>query len=257
MSEQATTTSKRTRGAYSRLICLGCHERRIKCELPDDVVVPDLGELRTIANPCYRCKKLGVDCVVRRTRLGRPGLGDAATTSLAAGIPDEMRSVSSYAIDLPLGQGDYQVGWSDVVVPISQPDSRSPALPIPRCMNPAKVQILPLRRAALPSRSEETSSSSSDGRLITVKRTRASKPKVRTGCLTCKIRRVCSLLVGVFCLAYFSIRSNVTRGNLRVLNAAVLDVSVMAIPHHRRLGPKMSLVLLDCQSQRGDWLSHH
>jgi hypothetical protein len=172
MAEQLPKSSKRARGACSRLICLECHERRIKCELPDEVPVPDPGELRTTSSPCYRCKKLGVPCVVRRTRLGRSGLGDGST-ALATESQDETHST-----------------------PLLDPR----LLPVPRCMNPAKIQILPLRRATIPPElpvtSEETSSSS-DGRLITAKRTRASKPKVKTGCLTCKIRRVCHFLTSV------------------------------------------------------------
>lgn len=185
MGEQPPSSSKRSRAAYARLICLGCHERRIKCELPDEIVVPDPGELHINQTPCYRCKRLGVPCVVRRTRLGRPGPEDG-TTTLAAAIQDEVPPVSSCAINVSQSQGGH---WNDAVIPIPQPGSRS--LPIPHYVNPAKVQILPLRRPALPPR--ETSSSSDD-RQITAKRTRASKPKVRTGCLTCKIRRVCNLV---------------------------------------------------------------
>lgn len=195
MSGHPSATSKRTRGAYSRLICLECHERRIRCELPDEVAVPDPGELRTASSPCYRCKKLGVPCVVRRTRLGRSGLRDGSTT-LATEIQQGTGSVTRSAFGLPPGQEIYQSGWRDVVVTTPQPHSRP--LPIPRRMGPAKIQISPLRRAAVPLRSpatsEETSSCSSD-RPIIPKRTRASKPKVRTGCLTCKIRRVRNLLI--------------------------------------------------------------
>jgi Fe-S cluster assembly iron-binding protein IscA len=54
------------------------------------------------------------------------------------------------------------------------------------------------------------------------------------------------------CLAYPSIRSNVTRPNLPVLNAAVLGVSVMAIPRNLRPGVKVAPVLSDCQSQPED-----
>ena len=192
--EHPSATPKRTRGAYSRRICLECHERRIKCELPDDVAVPDPGELRTASSPCYRCKKLGVPCVVRRTRLGRSGLGDGSTT-LPAEIQDEMQSLGSYAVDVALSQEGYQAERRNVMAPISQPDCS---------MNRAKIQILPLRRAAVPTRSPATSaetSSSSGDRPIILKRTRASKPKVRTGCLTCKIRRVCNLPLGVSSLA--------------------------------------------------------
>ncbi|KAF2876285.1 hypothetical protein BDV95DRAFT_560375 [Massariosphaeria phaeospora] len=71
MSEPRPGGSKRPRGAYSRLICLGCRERRIRCELPSDAEIPDPGELRTVQTPCYRCKRLGLPCVVRQTILGR------------------------------------------------------------------------------------------------------------------------------------------------------------------------------------------
>ncbi|KAF2450583.1 hypothetical protein P171DRAFT_142374 [Karstenula rhodostoma CBS 690.94] len=60
------------RDKYSRLICIGCRDRRIRCELPNDVDIPKPGELRTIQTPCYRCRRLGIPCVIRRTILGRP-----------------------------------------------------------------------------------------------------------------------------------------------------------------------------------------
>jgi len=171
MSEQPPATPKRTRGAYSRLICLGCRERRIKCELPDDVLAPDPGELRTVTTPCYRCKKLGVPCVVRRTRLGRPGLDNVETAPFAPVRGDTRQHTTSI---------------SEVSANVS--GTRESLF-----TNPAKVQILPLRRLPILNKSTSTSkdaSSSGDGRITITRRTRASKPKVRTGCLTCKIRRV-------------------------------------------------------------------
>lgn len=81
MSQPRTEGSKRSRGAYSRLICLGCRERRIRCELPNNVEIPDVGELRTIQTPCYRCKRLGVSCIVRKTILGRPSPESSSTAS--------------------------------------------------------------------------------------------------------------------------------------------------------------------------------
>ncbi|PVH93749.1 hypothetical protein DM02DRAFT_215133 [Periconia macrospinosa] len=71
--QPAAGVKHRSRAAYSRLICLGCRERRIRCELPSEVDVPEPGELRTVHTPCYRCRRLGVPCVVRQTVLGRPG----------------------------------------------------------------------------------------------------------------------------------------------------------------------------------------
>ena len=81
MSKPRPGSSKRPRGTYSRLICLGCRERRIRCELPSEVEIPDPGELRTVQTPCYRCKRLGVPCIVRQTILGRPGPGSSSTTA--------------------------------------------------------------------------------------------------------------------------------------------------------------------------------
>jgi hypothetical protein len=116
-------------------------------------------------------------------------------------------------------------------------------------MSSAKVQILPLRRAptatgAVTSK-EKSPTSSSDSQGSTSKRPRASKPKVRTGCLTCKIRRVsCTVLEAEACLLRcylptfhhnpqfapltFLRRLNVTKPSPPVSNAPLLDVRVMA-----------------------------
>jgi hypothetical protein len=79
---------KRKRDKYSRLICLGCRDRRIRCELPSYVDTPLPGELRTIHTPCRRCKKIGMACIVRQTVLGRPSpRGDATTAASSASSP--------------------------------------------------------------------------------------------------------------------------------------------------------------------------
>jgi hypothetical protein len=197
MAEQPPKSLKRARGAYAHLICLGCHERRIKCDFPDEVAVPDPGELRTTSSPCDRCKKLGVPCVVRRTRLGRSGRRDGSTT-LAAEIQAKTQPPARSAVHRPQDEEGYQPGRIEVVIPTPQLGLRP--LPIPHCMNPAKIQILPLRRTAVQTRlpvTPEDASSSSDGQVIPAKRTRASKPKVKTGCLTCKIRRVRNFLTSI------------------------------------------------------------
>ena len=92
--------SKRPRNKYSRVICLGCRERRIRCELPSDTEIPNPGELRTVETPCYRCQRLGVPCVIRQTVLGRPGRDSRAATT--AGSPNTWTSdvVSRIIIDL-------------------------------------------------------------------------------------------------------------------------------------------------------------
>ncbi|KAF2734641.1 hypothetical protein EJ04DRAFT_493094 [Polyplosphaeria fusca] len=103
MSEPRLAGSKRPRGTYSRLICLGCRDRRIRCELPSGVETPDPGELRTVQTPCYRCKRLGVPCVVRQTVLGRPGPDSISPPAAAAGFPPVMTGdiVSRIVIELP------------------------------------------------------------------------------------------------------------------------------------------------------------
>lgn len=75
---------KRIREKYSRLICIGCRDRRIRCELPSDVEIPKPGELRTIQTPCHRCKRLGIPCVIRQTILGRPGHSSRSAASINA-----------------------------------------------------------------------------------------------------------------------------------------------------------------------------
>lgn len=224
MSEQPPASSKRQRGAYSRLICLGCRGRRIKCELPDDVVVPDAEELRTVADPCYRCKKLGVPCVVRRTKLGRPGPvdGSTASTTLPALIQGNARSITSSAIARPLDERVCHSGCSDVVVLLHHSDLDASKEPLPLAdlpfLDSAKVPISAVRRATEPSKSSTVteSASPSDRRMITAKRVRASKPKVKTGCLTCKIRRVCSPLASNATPLTSLLRSSAMRRNLLV-----------------------------------------
>lgn len=103
MSELKTAKRTRKRGAYSRLICLGCRERRIKCELPDGVETPDAGEFATVQTPCYRCKRLGIPCVVRQTILGRPGPGNNANAPAAPVQPAKVgNAVPHVYIDLAL-----------------------------------------------------------------------------------------------------------------------------------------------------------
>jgi hypothetical protein len=92
MPDLKATTARKPRGAYARLVCLGCRERRIRCELPSDIDIPEPGELRTVQTPCYRCKRLGVPCIVRQTILGRP-------SAAADNQPEHV--VSRIVIELP------------------------------------------------------------------------------------------------------------------------------------------------------------
>jgi hypothetical protein len=100
MSGPDTAGSKRQRDKYSRLICLGCRDRRIRCELPSDVDIPKPGELRTCKTPCYRCRRLGVPCVIRQTVLGRPGREIRSITPAVSPIFIELPTEASEPNDV-------------------------------------------------------------------------------------------------------------------------------------------------------------
>lgn len=137
--------SRQPRGAYSRLICLGCRDRRIRCELPNEVEIPDPRELRTVQTPCYRCKRLGIPCIVRQTILGRPSSGKNLSIAEASGPIGTEDIVSRIIIELPSRS---VVRTRPVTVESEvQPDHRSVVrrsrLPSPNCMplrrrNPAR-----------------------------------------------------------------------------------------------------------------------
>lgn len=230
---------RKPRGAYSRLICLGCRERRIRCELPGDVERPGPGELKTTQTPCHRCKRLGIPCTIRQTILGRPTIESISTyasdptlvsvedvvepqsstegqTDTAPAFAQGYSHLGIESIllqarpcspnNLSIRQDDVRPGSKDVVKHLSRPHSElscvsSLSSPASRSIADfdhgrlAKAQILPLRRVHVPSSwtaplNGTPSSKSSDSQTATAKRMRASKPKVRTGCFTCKIRRV-------------------------------------------------------------------
>ena len=69
--EMADTTTKRHREKYSKLICLGCRARRIRCVLPDTSIVPSV-DPQPADKTCQRCQHNGLDCIVDYTTLGRP-----------------------------------------------------------------------------------------------------------------------------------------------------------------------------------------
>ncbi|KAF2464012.1 uncharacterized protein BDR25DRAFT_337616 [Lindgomyces ingoldianus] len=100
MSEPRPGGSKRPRGTYSRLICLGCHQ----------------GELRTVQTPCYRCKRLGVPCIVRQTILGRPGPESNSTTAADFRPVRTGDFVSRIIIELPSRGGEAQVVSNCVIL---------------------------------------------------------------------------------------------------------------------------------------------
>ena len=65
-------SSKKVRGSYSRLICLQCRARKIKCHLPADTAPSD--HAQPAGKACERCKQFGLDCIVSASTLGRPAL---------------------------------------------------------------------------------------------------------------------------------------------------------------------------------------
>jgi hypothetical protein len=69
---EASRPRKRARGSYSKLICLRCRERRIKCQLANDGSIEPSSEPQPASKACQRCKTHGYGCIVRKTTLGRP-----------------------------------------------------------------------------------------------------------------------------------------------------------------------------------------
>lgn len=227
--EPIPARSKRQRGPYSRMICLGCQQRRIRCELPSETEVPGPGECLNVQTPCYRCNRLGIPCIVRQTVLGRPSTDDSSmsVTELpsvsSAEPPARLTAQANRWLSTPQEEASLNIsatpGCGTLSCPEDAPASGtmlnkpgdksyhystqqeliSPSSFSPRHAGTApvrseKVQILPLRRppalvdSDVPRKS--TQSDSSDSQTTKTKHARASKPKVRTGCLTCKIRRV-------------------------------------------------------------------
>ena len=64
--------AKRARGSYAKLICLRCRERRIKCQLPNEQSVQPSPNPQPLEKACERCTQKGLECIVRKTTLGRP-----------------------------------------------------------------------------------------------------------------------------------------------------------------------------------------
>ncbi|KAK4911883.1 hypothetical protein LTR49_019598 [Elasticomyces elasticus] len=63
--------TRRPREKYSKLICLACRGRRIRCLLPDHTISP--GPTPQDADKaCQRCRQNNLECVVDSTTLGRP-----------------------------------------------------------------------------------------------------------------------------------------------------------------------------------------
>ena len=74
MDDDVPHTRKRARGSYAKLICFRCRERRIKCQLADDGSVIPSSNPQPPDKACQRCHQQGLECIVRKTTLGRPNL---------------------------------------------------------------------------------------------------------------------------------------------------------------------------------------
>ncbi|KAK3645683.1 hypothetical protein LTR56_003716 [Elasticomyces elasticus] len=75
MTEQQQQPSKprRPREKYSKLICLACRNRRIRCLLPTDLTIAPGPQPQEADKACQRCRQNNLACVVDSTTLGRPG----------------------------------------------------------------------------------------------------------------------------------------------------------------------------------------
>ncbi|CAI6331659.1 unnamed protein product [Periconia digitata] len=100
---RANAPEKRKRSAYSRVFCLGCSERRIRCELSNDVEIPNPGEASTAKTPYYRCKRLAIPCRITQTILNRPGVGQTdLNISLETKLEHARNVVSHIVVEFSL-----------------------------------------------------------------------------------------------------------------------------------------------------------
>ncbi|KAK4893643.1 hypothetical protein LTR27_008112 [Elasticomyces elasticus] len=87
---------RRPREKYSKLICLACRGRRIRCLLPTDLTISPGPEPQEADKACQRCRQNNLECVVDSTTLGRPSRKRMRTDDpLAAGscdAPSERRA---------------------------------------------------------------------------------------------------------------------------------------------------------------------
>lgn len=101
---------------------------------------------------------------------------------------------------------------------------------------PAKIQILPLVRVVQPhsSSSSPASTSSGDTPAAYIRRTRISRPKVKTGCITCKYVHLFSLRNDSSLIWLESAESSVMKGSPSANVAQPLAENAMAISRQRR-----------------------
>ncbi|KAK5737218.1 hypothetical protein LTR17_006828 [Elasticomyces elasticus] len=72
MTEQQQPKPRRPREKYSKLICLACRGRRIRCLLPTDLTISPGPQPQDPDKACQRCRQNNLECVVDSTTLGRP-----------------------------------------------------------------------------------------------------------------------------------------------------------------------------------------
>ncbi|KAK5721773.1 hypothetical protein LTR15_006365 [Elasticomyces elasticus] len=87
--QQQPSKPRRPREKYSKLICLACRNRRIRCQLPTDLTISPGPQPQDPDKACQRCRQNNLACVVDSTTLGRPGRKRMRTDeSLAGGSRD-------------------------------------------------------------------------------------------------------------------------------------------------------------------------
>lgn len=67
-----SSSARQPRGSYAKLICLNCRNRKIRCNLPENVQIEPSEVPQPPERSCTRCQQQGLDCVVDKTVLGRP-----------------------------------------------------------------------------------------------------------------------------------------------------------------------------------------
>jgi len=70
-SNEESATARAPRGSYSKLKCLQCRERKIKCVLPS-LSIEASPTPQPSGTSCARCQQQGLECIVDKTVLGRP-----------------------------------------------------------------------------------------------------------------------------------------------------------------------------------------
>ena len=91
-----------SRGKYSRLICLQCRARKIRCLLPDENSIQPSGQPQPASKACQRCRQNVFPCIVDATVLGRPRMRNTNVPSPCSHTTEnEIKVCRTIATELP------------------------------------------------------------------------------------------------------------------------------------------------------------